>query len=83
MTTKFRPSIIHYASVCDINKILDELIEDIDEKVAQAEQKQMQFREEGYQSQVNEYHGKVIALLQFQNTLLDKQQEVKERYTRN
>lgn len=31
MTEKFRPSIIHYSSVVDIEKILDELIEDLGE----------------------------------------------------
>ena len=75
MTTKFRPSIIHYASVSDIEMIINELFEEIDEKVADCEEKKKQFPmlAEGI-------HGQISALLEMKIHLLDKQLEVKERY---
>jgi hypothetical protein len=58
--TKFRPSIIHYASVHDCQMILKELHEDIAEVITDKSQ-----------------------LIIIKQILLDKQDEVMERYNRN
>lgn len=76
--TKFRPSILNSCCVSDCEMILDELVEEIDDRVAICEEKQDQFPILN-----EEFHGKITALLELKIHLVEKKREVRERYKRN
>ncbi|KQL53094.1 hypothetical protein AN964_05930 [Heyndrickxia shackletonii] len=80
MTTKFKRSIIHYSSVRDIEMVIEELFEEIDEKISDYEQKQAKYQLEGCNFLSDETHGKIIGLLLMKCYLRDKLSEVRERY---
>ncbi|RTZ53031.1 hypothetical protein EKO25_25635 [Bacillus sp. SAJ1] len=72
--------IIHYSSVMDIQMVIEELFEEIDEKISDYEQKQANFQLEGCNFLSDETHGKIIGLLLMKCHLQDKLSEVRERY---
>ncbi|MBL5769276.1 hypothetical protein B5V88_15105 [Heyndrickxia sporothermodurans] len=80
MTTKFRPSIVHYSSVKDIQMVIEELLEEIDEKVFACEQYQKKYQSEGCHPLADQFHGKIVGYLEMKSHLQEKLSEVRGRY---
>ena len=78
--TKFRPSIVNYASVSDCQMILEELIEDLDSQINAYKAKCEQLEAEGKDTLFIKYHGKMDALLDMQINLINKKLEVRDRH---
>ncbi|MGG4507852.1 hypothetical protein ABEP00_20395 [Heyndrickxia sporothermodurans] len=82
MTTKLRPSIVHYSSVKDIQMVIEELFEEIDQKVFTCEQYQNKYQSEGCHLLADQFHGKIIGYLEMKCHLQEKLSEVRGRYTK-